>query len=206
MLTNRLVKIKDMPKIDGYLTKEKILEVAEKLFSEVGYDAASIGTISKLAGINKATIYYHFKDKRSILHCLYSNMIEQMKNRLRPIDESNIDLKSKIKKELNFLREKKNIISILLMESMKTNTNDDSLFKIASDGINNEKARLNDMTNSQAKKDLFFVHEFFTGFVPILSFVVLEEKYRDFFHIDEEKVIENFIDSIIRSHYNSHIK
>ena len=100
-----------MPKVDGYLTKEKILNVAEKLFSDVGYDAASIGAISKLAGINKATIYYHFEDKQSILHALYFNMIEQMKNRLMPIEESKFDLKTKLKKELDFLREKKNIIS-----------------------------------------------------------------------------------------------
>ena len=63
----------------GYLTKEKILNVAEKLFSEVGYDAAIIITISKLGGINKATIYFYFKNKQSVLHELFFNMIEQIK-------------------------------------------------------------------------------------------------------------------------------
>jgi AcrR family transcriptional regulator len=195
-----------MPKIDGYLTREKILNVAEKLFSELGYDAASIGTISKLAGINKATIYYHFKDKQSILHTLYFDMIEQMKNRLIPIEESESDLKVKIKRELDFLREKKDIVSILLMEAMKSNTDDDSLFQIAATEINNEKSRFKDLKHSQDKKDLFLIHEFFTGFIPVLSFVVLEEKYRNFFHMSEEKAIETFTEAIIRSHHNTHIK
>lgn len=192
-----------MPKIDGYLTKEKILNVAEKLFSEVGYDAASISTISKLAGINKATIYFHFKNKQSVLHELFFNMIEQMENRLLPVEESGLNLKDKLRKEIDFLREKKDIISILLMESIKTNTRDDSLFQIAYSEIYNKKSRLKELANS--KKNLFLAHEFFTGFIPILNFVVLEDKYRNFFKLDEESVIDNFIDVIIKSHYNTHI-
>ena len=31
-----------MPKKDGYKTREKILQVAEKLFSELGFDGTSI--------------------------------------------------------------------------------------------------------------------------------------------------------------------
>lgn len=194
-----------MPKIDGYLTREKILQVAEKLFSEFGYDAASIGSISKLAGINKATIYYHFKDKQSILHALYSDMIEQMKNRILKTDSSKPKLKNLIKKEIEFLREKKDIVSILLMESMKTNNDDDALFKIATSEINNEKQRIDNLENNQQKKNLFLSHEFFTGFIPILSFVVLEEKYSKYFNINEDAVIEAFIEAIIISHYNTHI-
>lgn len=195
-----------MPKTNGYLTRERILNVAEKLFSEVGYDAASIGSISKLAGINKATIYYHFKDKQSILHSLFSNMIEQMNKRVMPAKDSDIDLKIKLKKELDFLRRKKDLISILLMESMKTNKKDDSLFKIAYTEIYNEKLQRTGFSNSKEKKDLYFVHEFFTGFIPILNFVVFEEKYREFFHIDEDSIIEHFIDAITRSHFNTHIE
>ena len=194
-----------MPKVDGYLTREKILQVAEKLFSEFGYDAASIDSISKLAGINKATIYYHFKDKQSILHALYSDMIEQMKNRILRAGSSKPKLKSLIKKEIEFLREKKDIVSILLMESMKTNNDDDSLFKIAASEINHEKQRINDLENNQQKENLFLSHEFFTGFIPILSFVVLEEKYSKYFNINENTVIETFIEAIIISHYNTHI-
>lgn len=192
--------------MDGHLTREKILQVAEKLFSQDGYNSTSIGSISNLAGINKATIYYHFKDKRSILHCLYQNMIEEMKTRLLPIDQSDVNLKFRLRKELAFLREKKNIICILLMETMKINNSDDSLFRIASDGINHEKLRLGSLKNMQEKKDLFFVHEFFTGFIPILNYIVLEEKYNKFFRVSEESVLDNFIDSITRSHYNSHIE
>ena len=195
-----------MPKTDGYLTKERILTVAEKLFSELGYDAASIGLISKLAGVNKATIYYHFEDKQSILHALYFDMVEQMKKRLIPIERSQADLRTKIRQELDFLKEKRDIISILLMEAMKSNTHDDSLFQIAGAGINNKKDRVVDFENSQKKKDLFFAHEFFTGFIPILSFVVLEEKYRKYFHINEDNAIDAFVEAIIRAHFNTHIE
>lgn len=195
-----------MPKTDGYLTKERILNVAEKLFSELGYDAASIGQIAKSAEINKATIYYHFKDKNHILHSLFVDMIKQMHNRLIPFEESNFDLKVKLEKELHFLREKRNLISILLMESMKAGSKDDSLFKIAYTEIYNEKKQLSEFVNSKEKKELYFVHEFFTGFIPILNFIVFEEKYSEFFQIKKEKIMEYFIEAIIRSHYNTHIE
>jgi len=40
-----------MPKKDGDITKKRILEVAENLFAEKGYDGASIGLIAKNAGV-----------------------------------------------------------------------------------------------------------------------------------------------------------
>ena len=195
-----------MPKTDGYITREKILEVSEKLFSEVGYDAASIGEISKMAGINKATIYYHFKDKQDILHSLYENMIREMVQRVNVENMSNkLILIEKIRKEIDYLREKKKILSILLMEAMKTNTRDNSLFRIAQSEIGKEKGRVPDIEKSKEKNDLFIMHEFFTGLMPTLIFIVLEEKYCDFFNVDKTKVIDMFIDTIKTTHFNTHI-
>ncbi len=194
-----------MPKTDGYLTRERILQVAETLFSEQGYDAASIGAISKLAGINKATIYYHFSDKRSILHALYEDMIMQMRERIVKNNSSDSNIMDHIKKEVDFLRQKKDIVSILLMEAMKTNNDDDSLFLIASSEINREKNRIINLVNSPEKKNLFLAHEFFTGFIPIFSFVVLEDKYRKYFGISEEQVIDAFFAAIKRAHFDTHV-
>ena len=56
-----------MPKTDGYKTRQKILQEAEDLFSEKGFNGTSIDMIAKAAGINKGLIYYHFKNKHDIL-------------------------------------------------------------------------------------------------------------------------------------------
>ncbi|MGI5900803.1 MAG: TetR/AcrR family transcriptional regulator, partial [Christensenellales bacterium] len=56
---------------DGYIeAKERILRASSRLFSEKGYDAARVSEIAHEAGVNKALIYYYFKNKEDILNTL----------------------------------------------------------------------------------------------------------------------------------------
>jgi AcrR family transcriptional regulator len=48
-------------------TKEKLLDTAEKLFAEKGYDATSLRQIIAEAGVNLAAIHYHFGSKEELL-------------------------------------------------------------------------------------------------------------------------------------------
>lgn len=45
---------------------ERILSSAEQLFSSQGFEAASMSAIAQLAGVSKATIYYHFTTKQAL--------------------------------------------------------------------------------------------------------------------------------------------
>lgn len=66
-------------------TKEKILEVSLNLFSERGFSAVSIRDICKQVDIKESSIYYHFKNKQTILEELLSrfqNTAAGMMNRL----------------------------------------------------------------------------------------------------------------------------
>ena len=47
----------------GEKTRQKILDAAERLFADQGFDATSVESIAAAAGVNKALIYYYFKDK-----------------------------------------------------------------------------------------------------------------------------------------------
>jgi AcrR family transcriptional regulator len=51
-------------------TREKILQVAAKLFVRRGYTATSVSRIARETGIGKATIYHHFPDKQAIAYSL----------------------------------------------------------------------------------------------------------------------------------------
>ena len=44
------------------LTRKKILKTATEEFSKFGYDAVSMNNLASKIDVNKATIYYHFKD------------------------------------------------------------------------------------------------------------------------------------------------
>lgn len=58
-------------------TKEKIMQVAAKMFSERGYDKVTTREIAKAIGINSASIYHHFSSKGDILKTLYAFYCEQ---------------------------------------------------------------------------------------------------------------------------------
>ncbi len=50
------------------ITVEKILDVAQRLFLEKGYDNTTIQDIvNELGGLTKGAIYHHFKSKEEII-------------------------------------------------------------------------------------------------------------------------------------------
>ncbi|MGN0638589.1 MAG: TetR/AcrR family transcriptional regulator [Huintestinicola sp.] len=50
--------------------RQKILESAAVLFSEKGFEAATIGDISAASGYSRRTVYAYFQSKEDILHSL----------------------------------------------------------------------------------------------------------------------------------------
>lgn len=58
--------------------KQEILNAATKLFFEQGYDNATTRELAGMAGVSKASIYYHFKDKEEILLNVLKNAVEQL--------------------------------------------------------------------------------------------------------------------------------
>jgi AcrR family transcriptional regulator len=47
-------------------SRERLLEVAEKLFGELGYEATSTRNIAAQAGVTLGTVHYHFASKRQL--------------------------------------------------------------------------------------------------------------------------------------------
>jgi len=55
------------PRSQGADTRERILDVAQELFTEHGYDKTSLRDIADRLGITKAALYYYFERKEDIL-------------------------------------------------------------------------------------------------------------------------------------------
>jgi AcrR family transcriptional regulator len=49
-------------------TRQQILQTAQRLFADRGYDATSLQMIADELGLTKAAVYYHFRAKSEILH------------------------------------------------------------------------------------------------------------------------------------------
>ena len=75
--------------------KNEILDVAEELFAEKGYDNASTNDIIARIGIARGTLYHHFSSKEEILDAIVDRMTREgigcarsiVKDRSRPILE-----------------------------------------------------------------------------------------------------------------------
>jgi AcrR family transcriptional regulator len=63
--------------------REKIMKAADRLFGEIGFDAASTREIARLSGVNKALIHYHFQSKEGLFVALMDNYYERLEKTLR---------------------------------------------------------------------------------------------------------------------------
>ncbi len=105
-------------------TKKKIIECAEKLFSEKGYDKTSIDDITKLAETTKSLFYYYFKTKKDILYTLMKIRLEDA---VKDLAEKRKNNKSPATKEdlykncISLIKENESIFKIAIFEFLKTN-------------------------------------------------------------------------------------
>jgi AcrR family transcriptional regulator len=65
-------------------TKDQILDAAERLFAEHGYDAASLRAITAEAGVNLAAVNYHFSSKEALFGAVFAR-------KLAPISRQRLD-------------------------------------------------------------------------------------------------------------------
>ncbi len=88
----------------------EILQVAEKLFSEHGFDGTSVRDIAKEANINIAMISYYFGSKEKLLEALIINRISDLRMELENLFKESLSPFEKIDKliELYITRINKN--------------------------------------------------------------------------------------------------
>jgi AcrR family transcriptional regulator len=200
-----------MARTGGDKTKKKILTVAEKIFSAKGYDGTSIQDISSAAGVNKALIYYHFKNKQDIIDSLFEQTLHEMFDLLgtpaEQIDQSihSAGAQERVNEIVSFLEKRKKILSVMLMESLKNEKSGHiSLFKCAdmiiSRNVDEMLHLLKEKSNSDVTREELLIHEFFTGFLPIVFFALFKDKWADYFKCERNQMIDLFVKVFKKSH------
>ncbi|MGV8877430.1 MAG: TetR/AcrR family transcriptional regulator [Sphingobacteriaceae bacterium] len=82
--------------------KEHILDVAERMFSELGYDGASTRLISKEAGVNMAMLNYYFGSKEGLFSAVFERRVATFQAILQNINQEKISSWEKLQKCVDY--------------------------------------------------------------------------------------------------------
>lgn len=101
----------------GQRTRQKILEAAEVIFGERGYEGASISEITRLANVGQGTFYLYFEDKRAVFVELVKNLSRLLRHTLsQAVSNSRGRLaveRDGLKAFFDFVRQHKNLYRIV---------------------------------------------------------------------------------------------
>jgi AcrR family transcriptional regulator len=76
---------------EGLSMREQILAAAVQLFAEYGYHAAPLRDIARIAGIQAASIYYHYPSKQALLTEVMETHMQRLNNGLEHIIRTHTD-------------------------------------------------------------------------------------------------------------------
>jgi AcrR family transcriptional regulator len=119
----------------------EILNVAERLFAEEGFDGTSVRDIAKKANINVAMISYYFGSKEKLLEALVIHRIGTMKLRLENLLQEDSTPIEKIEKlvayYINQINTNRSIYQILHFElsTKKREINTDAFTEVKKNNL-----------------------------------------------------------------------
>jgi TetR/AcrR family transcriptional regulator len=100
--------------------REKILNAADRVFGEMGFDAATVRRIAALSKTNKALIHYHFGSKDGLFESVLDHYFEELAQNLQRNLISDKLLSERIRRMfdgyISFLESNKNFIHIIHRE------------------------------------------------------------------------------------------
>lgn len=191
-------------------TRSKILEEAGKLFAERDYSGTGMMEIAKRVGITKSVIYHHFRNKEEILKTLIDDFIGQAVDLNRRLPEKygldtadpqavETDVTEDLFREMiEFLGSRRWMLRILLLQSVKE-AGEMPLFDVADRfarkegdccGIPEEIRR--------EKASEIRVADFFMNFLPVISFLVFQERWCERYGVDRESAMDRYVDLYVR--------
>ena len=103
-------------------TRGKIIQAADRLFGEVGFDASTVQKIAELSKTNKALIHYYFKSKEGLFVCVIDHYFEELTDTLQKSLLGEGFLENRITKTIDryiqFLEQNRNFVRIIQAKSM----------------------------------------------------------------------------------------
>ena len=103
-------------------SREKILAAALELFANKGYDATSIDSIAKKAGVSKGLIYNYFESKEKILLAIFDDAMkvgDEILARYKGLTDPYEIMRCMTEDTFDFLRKKKQYCQLLTAISLQ---------------------------------------------------------------------------------------
>ncbi len=101
-------------------TRKRLLDAAQALFLERGYDAALLGEVTERADLGTGTLYLHFRDKRALYEAVVRRAVLSMWNawveRSRGVDEPAEQIRLMIRVAIEFFTEDRRRAVLFLAE------------------------------------------------------------------------------------------
>lgn len=96
-------------------TREAILFSATKVFARYGYKGASMSSIAEDSGMNKALIYYHYKNKKMLYNEIFQSTIVLLRESLS-MDGAKKSFMERVEKVAHYLGKKPDFSLLLTKE------------------------------------------------------------------------------------------
>jgi AcrR family transcriptional regulator len=194
---------------DDQTSKRRILDASAKVFAERGYDGARVDEIAKRASVNKALIYYYFpKGKEELLEVLFRETLEAVVSSMGAPEMAHFDFADRattsayLHRCLDLLEERQDTLRVMLMESLKRSPVNDLVFGIVREIIGRIFVLVDSAEGASVPdKESAMVLEFFTGIMPVLSYVVYHEAWMERFGMEERELRERFIEAFTGTHF-----
>ncbi|MDD3392135.1 MAG: TetR/AcrR family transcriptional regulator [Bacilli bacterium] len=97
-----------------------ILIKAKELFGEIGYKATTMDMLAAKCNIGKGTIYLYFNSKEEVLQSIVNQLIDNVENIAKEIEETNVTTTEQIKlflKELLNFKNEQIVVAKLVFEA-----------------------------------------------------------------------------------------
>ena len=109
----------------------------------------------------------------------------------------------------NFMESKEDTIRIMMMESMKASEDPPPLFKLSEIATGEPAQKIIEMLRERGLHvDIDIagaaIADFFTGMIPMISFIIYRDKWSEHFNIDMEELKEKFFNAFRITHLAYH--
>ncbi|MBI3883577.1 MAG: TetR/AcrR family transcriptional regulator [Sphingobacteriales bacterium] len=190
----------------------QIMETAEMLFANKGFDGTSVRDIAEVANINVAMISYYFGSKEKLMEAIFELKIGRVQVRVESLIKDNTltplqKVETLIDEHIDRMTQSENFYKIMLCEQI-TNKNPEIIQKVTQLKIRNAELVAELIKDGQAKgefkKDIDIVLMLNSMIGTVWQTIMMKQYYREFNNL--QSLTDEAYKQLIKDKLSTHIK